>query len=365
MNQHIDRVIRGYHWFHRQGQYVQIGVAVIILVFFCLGGSVLIGIANTIGGDDDGAEVNVVATIAPSATATDSIDLAAADTSPSPTPSMAMVAPTATMTNTPVLPTATATTPPASPTATTVPPTTTLIPSTATPAPPTPTAGPQRTAAQVIRVIDGDTLEVQIDGQAYDVRLIGVNTPETVHPSEPVQCFGPQASQFTKDMVARAGSNVLLEKDVSETDKYGRLLRYVWLQHPDGLRMLNQELVAQGYAQSSSYPPDIKYQELFREAARKARTQDRGLWGSCEAFGAPAATATPIPQPTATAVPQSPAQPPAQSDVLYDPSGPDRDCGDFPTHASAQAFYVAAGGPASDPHRLDRDNDGIACESLP
>lgn len=126
---------------------------------------------------------------------------------------------------------------------------------------------PTRTDAQVVEVVDGDTIKVSINGgPAQTVRIIGVDTPETKDPRKPVMCFGVEATAKTQELVDRAGGQVLLEKDVSETDKYDRLLRYVWLLHPDSQRMLNEELIKGGYAQVSTYPPDVKYQDLFLAA---------------------------------------------------------------------------------------------------
>ncbi len=148
------------------------------------------------------------------------------------------------------------------------------MPSTAEPtAAPSATAG--LTSAQVVRVVDGDTIEVAIGGENYRVRYIGINTPETVDPRRPVQCFGREASQRNRELVD--GKMVELEKDVSETDDFGRLLRYVWV---DG-EMVNAALVRDGFAQAMSYPPDIKYQDLFLQLAREAREAGRGLWSGC------------------------------------------------------------------------------------
>jgi micrococcal nuclease len=133
------------------------------------------------------------------------------------------------------------------------------------------------TPAKVTRVVDGDTIEVEIDGQAYKVRYIGIDTPETVHPSKPVQCFGPEASARNKELVE--GKTVGVEKDVSETDDFGRLLRYVWV----GSEMVNATLVSSGYAQVATYPPDVKYQQHFLDLQRQARDAGLGLWGAgCE-----------------------------------------------------------------------------------
>ncbi|MDP2950127.1 MAG: thermonuclease family protein, partial [Chloroflexota bacterium] len=152
-------------------------------------------------------------------------------------------------------------------------------PPTATPQPiePEPSPSPARggTLAQVVRVVDGDTIEVAIGGEKYRVRYIGIDTPETVDPRKPVQCFGREASQRNRELVE--GKTVELEKDVSETDDFGRLLRYVWVEG----EMVNAALVRDGFAQAVSYPPDIKYQDLFRQLAREAREAGRGLWSGC------------------------------------------------------------------------------------
>ncbi|HEY8477771.1 MAG TPA: thermonuclease family protein [Chloroflexota bacterium] len=144
----------------------------------------------------------------------------------------------------------------------------------------------------VREVVDGDTLDVSIDGEVRRLRLIGVDTPE-VHGQ--VECYGREASDRTKAL-APPGTPVRLEKDVSETDQYGRLLRYVYL--PDG-RMLNEVLVREGYAQVATFPPDVRYQDRFLDAQRQAREEGAGLWGRCR-DGAAAPRETP-PTPAASA----------------------------------------------------------------
>jgi len=147
--------------------------------------------------------------------------------------------------------------------------------STAEPTPePTPTPSPEFTEAKVIRVIDGDTIEVNIAGTTYKVRYIGIDTPETVHPTKPVEYMGKEASDKNKELVD--GKTVKLEKDISETDKYDRLLRYVYV----GDLFINAELVRLGYAQVSTYPPDVKYQDLFLQLQQEARDAERGLWAA-------------------------------------------------------------------------------------
>jgi micrococcal nuclease len=128
-------------------------------------------------------------------------------------------------------------------------------------------------AVPVTRVVDGDTIHVALGGRDVTVRYIGMDTPETVDPRRPVQRFGKEASERNRQLVQ--GKTVRLERDVSETDRFGRLLRYVWV---DG-QMVNATLVEEGFARSASYPPDVKHQELFRRLEREARAAKRGLWG--------------------------------------------------------------------------------------
>ncbi len=124
-------------------------------------------------------------------------------------------------------------------------------------------------------MVDGDTIDVSVEGKTYRVRYIGVDTPETVDPNRPVGCFWLQASSQNKGLVD--GKTVTLEKDVSETDRYGRLLRYVYV---DG-QMVNELLLQGGFAQVATYPPDVKYQKGFLAAQQQARNERSGLWGSC------------------------------------------------------------------------------------
>jgi len=132
------------------------------------------------------------------------------------------------------------------------------------------------TAVTVTRVVDGDTVEVSFAGTTYTVRYIGIDAPETVAPNRPIEPYGREASSRNTELVL--GKAVRLEKDVSETDKYGRLLRYVYV----GDLFVNAELVRGGYAQAISYPPDIKYQSLFLQLQNEARMAGRGLWGIAE-----------------------------------------------------------------------------------
>jgi micrococcal nuclease len=133
----------------------------------------------------------------------------------------------------------------------------------------------------VTRVVDGDTIDVELNGAVVRIRYIGIDTPETVDPGSPVECFGPQASDRNRALVE--GRSVELEKDVSETDRFGRLLRYVYA----GGQMVNEQLVLEGYANASTFPPDVKYQARFTDAERTARENGRGLWTACMSTVAP------------------------------------------------------------------------------
>ena len=147
---------------------------------------------------------------------------------------------------------------------------------------PSPYVRPGLTPATVTRVVDGDTIRVEIDDEEFRVRYIGIDTPETVDPRRPVGCFGKEASERNRQLVE--GRTVGLEQDVSETDSFDRLLRYVWVED----RMVNATLVEEGYALASTYPPDVKYAEQFAALQAKAREASRGLWGAtCAAATAP------------------------------------------------------------------------------
>ncbi len=141
---------------------------------------------------------------------------------------------------------------------------------------PSPTATPRPAPDGMLRVskvIDGDTIE--IEGGAH-VRYIGVNTPETVHPTKAVECFEKEASDYNKKLLE--GGYVRLARDITNTDKYGRLLRYVYL--PDGT-FVNLKLVTDGYAYADTYPPDVAHAKEFVAAQSAARVAVRGLWASC------------------------------------------------------------------------------------
>lgn len=129
----------------------------------------------------------------------------------------------------------------------------------------------------VTRVVDGDTIHVRVGGRDETVRYIGVDTPETKHPTKPVQCFGHAASAFNERLVD--GERVLLVADAEERDRYGRLLAYVHRRR-DGL-FVNAELARRGYALPLTIPPNVRFADRFAALAREAREADRGLWAAC------------------------------------------------------------------------------------
>lgn len=122
---------------------------------------------------------------------------------------------------------------------------------------------------KVARVLDGDTLELE---GGRKVRYIGIDAPESTKNT----CFGEESTNKNKELVE--GKKVRLEKDVSDIDKYGRLLRYVYVED----QFINDVLVREGYAAAFTYPPDVKFQEQFKEAEKEARESSRGLWNFCQ-----------------------------------------------------------------------------------
>lgn len=248
----------------------------------------------------------------------------------------------------------------------TPPPTSTTIPTpTRTPAvtlAPTPTVTPEPTfgptgptqEAEVVQIVDGDTIVVAIEGTEYKLRYIGMDTPETVDPASPVEWLGPQAAAANEDLVG--GQTVVLEKDVSETDRYGRLLRYVWLTNGVTWTLVNLELVKLGVASAVSYPPDVKYDDVYQAAEAEAQTRILGIWGPVPT---PRPTPKPTPRPTPRPTPK-PTKKPSSCHPSYSPCLPivgDLNCPDVRAMGKAPVTVI---GP--DDYALDRDNDGIGCE---
>jgi micrococcal nuclease len=129
--------------------------------------------------------------------------------------------------------------------------------------------------AYVTRAVDGDTVEVRLDGETEDVRYIGVDTPETVKPDTPVQCFGPQASSFNHRLVEH--ERVWLVFGVERRDVYGRLLAYVYLAD----RFVNAALVRKGLARTLTIAPNDHFADRFKRLEMAAARAGRGLWGAC------------------------------------------------------------------------------------
>lgn len=244
---------------------------------------------------------------------------------------------------------------------------------------PVPTRAQERQPATVVGVVDGDTIRVQTDaGGSLTMRLTGVDTPETKHPSKPVQCFGAEASARTAELLP-VGTIIDLEQDVQQTDRYGRTLAYVW--PAGGSQMVNEQLVREGYALSLTIPPNVRYAETFASAQAEAREAGAGLWSSCidgpheaadDAVLADEPAATPpavVVAPTATPVPAPAPKPqaapavsgnchPSYPDFCIPPPPPDLNC-TSPLIAGRKNFTVRQ----PDPHRFDADKDGIGCES--
>ena len=232
---------------------------------------------------------------------------------------------------------------------------------------------------RVTRVVDGDTMRISpaIDG-IDEVRLIGVDTPETKEPGCAVQPYGNQATGFTTRGLQ--GKEVDLEFDEEKTDRYDRLLAYVYKED----EMFNEDLLEEGYAQVYIIDPNDKYEDRFEEAQAEAQAVPLGIWAlpiaeqaqltdrgngigtgdGCQPKVAPPPKAPPPPpqpQPQPTPSPPPPKrtplpQPPPQSSPALAPGG-DVDCSDFSSSAEAMPYLLPG-----DPHRLDRDKDGIPCE---
>jgi micrococcal nuclease len=132
-------------------------------------------------------------------------------------------------------------------------------------------------AGRVVRVVDGDTVRVRLRDHTETVRYIGVDTPETVKPGEPVQCYGKLASDFNRRLVA--DREVELRFGRERRDRYGRLLAYVYVQGRE--RSVSATLIARGYGRELTIPPNTAHERSFGRLERRAREHHVGLWGSC------------------------------------------------------------------------------------
>lgn len=133
----------------------------------------------------------------------------------------------------------------------------------------------------VVKVVDGDTIDVDVFGTTARVRLIGIDTPETVDPSKPVQCFGQEATDKAKELLTNQKVRLQSDPSQSDIDEYGRMLRYVFLSDNTNV---NELMIAQGYAHEYTYKTPYMYQEEFKQAEKNAQDQGLGLWapGVCD-----------------------------------------------------------------------------------
>lgn len=217
-------------------------------------------------------------------------------------------------------------------------------------APPNLNEGDNVQMVRVTRVVDGDTVHLKAEAEGdvlqstadVTVRLLEIDTPETVKPNTPVQCFGPEASAYTKKLLP-VGTQLWVGADKEARDKYGRYLLYVWTE--DGT-FLNQKLVQEGYAKAVLFRPNDKYWPLMQAAQTSAKASDKGLWKAC----------APKPAPT-TAKPTTHAPPPPP------PPAPSTD----PRFSTCKAAKAAGYGPYTRGDTeynwyKDADSDGVVCE---
>jgi len=211
----------------------------------------------------------------------------------------------------------------------------------------------------VTKVVDGDTVEVEVEGKREVLRLIGINTPETVDPRKSVECFGKEASAKSKEILE--GKKVSLEADPTqgELDKYNRLLRYIFLE--DG-RNFNKMMIEEGYAYEYTYNIPYKYQTDFKNAQQQARDNKRGLWAENTCNGNLTVSSEPATQTTTitTTVPTTEAKTVTQNGGSFSGScAGKKTCGQM-TSCQEAKFYLNSCGVGS----LDRDKDGIPCETI-
>lgn len=210
----------------------------------------------------------------------------------------------------------------------------------------------------VVNVVDGDTIDVLVEGVEVRVRYIGMDAPEV---RSGVEWLGPEATAANAALVE--GKEVVLEKDVSETDQYGRALRHVWVADGDGWLLVNRELIRQGFASVTTIPPDVKYvDELYLPAQDEAQAAAMGVWGT-----PPTPAPTPIPAPIVASAPPA-APPPADSncepsypDICVPIGVPDLSCADMYAQGTSmiRVRYDVA---YPDPHDFDDNDDGWGCE---
>lgn len=208
--------------------------------------------------------------------------------------------------------------------------------------------------ATLVKVVDGDTITVSINGKKETIRVIGIDTPEVVDSRKRVECFGKEATEMAKSMFEE-NKIVLLESDSSQgdRDKYQRYLRYVWFNN--GEVDFGKLMIESGYASEYTYNLPYKYQNEYKQAEKEAGLAKKGLWADdlC------------VTNAETTQQEGEQTLPATQKQPVVNTSGGDKDCSDFATHKEAQAYFESKGGsPTNNVDRLDSDHDGIACESL-
>lgn len=224
--------------------------------------------------------------------------------------------------------------------------------------------------AEIIRLIDGDTLEVRIDGVSNRVRIYRADTPETQNEQE---CGGEEATAFAEFALSfndDEDATIFLERDKNEKDRYGRELAYVWFEVDDKPYMLNHILINNGWADDVDYG-DRKYDDELKDAAAFAKRNDLGVWETCGGFGQP----LPEPEPTAASAPEQPVneqpQEQAPQQQAPEPEVPEASGCDpnytpcipaFPPDLNCPEVGITVQVIGGDPHGLDRDNDGVGCE---
>jgi len=207
---------------------------------------------------------------------------------------------------------------------------------------------------KVVKVVDGDTVDVSISGQVMRLRLIGLNTPETKDPRKPVECFGKEASDQAKKLLN--GKTVSLETDPTQgnVDKYNRFLRFLWI---DGKILYNLQMIQDGYAFEYTYNLPYKYQEQFKQAQRDAREKERGLWNP-NACGGELKPVSEQPQTEQSSEAPTPTPKSEKQESKFSCS-PKKTCNQMSSCEEAY-FHLRECGNRS----LDRDKDGIPCESI-
>jgi len=216
----------------------------------------------------------------------------------------------------------------------------------------------------VVSVTDGDTVRINLNGKEVPVRLIGIDTPEISHPSEPVQCYGPEAKKALEELILN--KEVILEKDISDKDQYDRYLRYLWI----GEVMINEYMTQNGYGFASAYPPDIKYQNRINAGEQAAKSALKGLWSkdTCNGdvytgtYKDPNKNVTELTQPTtntnSTYVAPVVSTTPQNNNSSTYTCNCKKTCPQMSSCAEAQYQLNICGCSAR-----DGDDDGIACDS--